>query len=115
METLANLPEYSFEAQQMYISTLDITKALNEAHRLSDVARKKAEHEAEQARLKEEEVAKKAAEQAGEEVLNNVSDVPEQKQPEKKQWVSFRCLLTVEDAQTLGQFFKAHDIAFEQI
>lgn len=63
MVILADLPEYSFEAQQTYISTLDIGKALNEAHRLSDMAKKKAEMEAEQARRKAEEEARKAAEQ----------------------------------------------------
>lgn len=61
MDTLVNLPEFSFEAQQVYKSTLDIRQALNEAHRLAEVAKARAEHEAkikaqeeEQARLREE-------------------------------------------------------------
>lgn len=116
METLANLPEYGFEAQQMYISTLDITKALNEAHRLSDVAKKKAEYEAEQSRLKAETetVKSKTTENDCNTVeTNETTDV--KNADENKQWVSFRCQLTVEDAQALGQFFKARNIAFEQI
>lgn len=116
METLANLPEYGFEAQQMYISTLDITKALNEAHRLSDVAKKKAEYEAEQSRLKAETetVESKTTENDCNTVeTNENTDV--KNTDENKQWVSFRCQLTVEDAQALGQFFKARNIAFEQI
>jgi len=59
MDVLADLPEFSFEAQQVYISSLDLPKALSEAHRLADVAKKKAEHEAELFRQKAaEEMAK---------------------------------------------------------
>lgn len=61
MATLANLPEFGFEAQEIYIATLDINKAISEGHRLSEIAKNKAEHEAEQARLKAEEEARKAA------------------------------------------------------
>ena len=118
METLANLPEYGFEAQQMYISTHDITMALNEAHRLSDVAKKKAEYEAEQSRLKAETEAE-AEEPKTPENGCNTAETNENTDvktiDENKQWVSFRCQLTVEDAQALGQFFKARNIAFEQI
>jgi hypothetical protein len=46
MDTLANLPEYGFEAQQMYISTHDFGKAVNEANRLAEMAKRKAEAEA---------------------------------------------------------------------
>ena len=116
MTTLANLPEYSFEAQQMYISTLDITKALNEAHRLSDVAKKKAEYEAEQSRLKAEtEAAEPKTPENGCNTAETNENTDVKTIDENKQWVSFRCQLTVEDAQALGQFFKARNIAFEQI
>ena len=53
MAVLVNLPEYSFEAQQVYISSLDLSKAMNEANTRSQMAKKKAEYEAEQERLKE--------------------------------------------------------------
>ena len=43
MAVLVNLPEYSFEAQQEYISSLDLSKAMNEANRLSRLAKQKAE------------------------------------------------------------------------
>ena len=116
METLANLPEYGFEAQQMYISTLDITKALNEAHRLSDVAKKKAEYEAEQSRLKAEtETVESKTTENGCNTAEANENTDVKTIDENKQWVSFRCQLTVEDAQALGQFFKARNIAFEQI
>ena len=124
--TLSNLPEFGFEATEVYKSTLDINKAITEAQRMSQIAKAKAEREAEQARLKAEEEARKAAEkeaaheaeQTGEAVFNNAPDVSEQIPVEQKspaQWVSFRCLLTVEDAQALGEFFRARQIEFEQI
>lgn len=43
MKTLADLPEYGFEALEMYKSTVDIRQALNEANRLAELAKKKAE------------------------------------------------------------------------
>lgn len=43
MKTLSDLPEYGFEALEMYKSTVDIRQALNEANRLSELAKKKAE------------------------------------------------------------------------
>lgn len=69
MDTLVNLPEYSFEAQQEYISSLDLKKALDEAHRLSEMAKKKAEaerlrEEAEAERLKREAEAEKLKREA---------------------------------------------------
>ncbi len=45
MLTLAGLPEFSFEAQEIYKQTLDLKYALNEAHRLSDLAKAKAKAE----------------------------------------------------------------------
>lgn len=126
MVILADLPEYSFEAQQTYISTLDIGKALNEAHRLSDMAKKKAEMEAEQARRKAEEEARKAAEQTVTEeefispVINKELDAEAfpsaQVEPEsKKQWVAFQALLTTEDAIALKEFFNSRNIEFKSI
>ena len=50
--TLNNLPEFGFEAVEVYKTTLDINKAISEAQRMSQIAKAKAEKEAEQARLK---------------------------------------------------------------
>ena len=112
--TLNNLPEFGFEAVEVYKTTLDINKAISEAQRMSQIAKAKAEKEAEQARLKAE---KEAAEPKTPENGCNTAETNENTDvtDENKQWVSFRCQLTVEDAQALGQFFKARNIAFEQI
>ena len=58
LATLQNLPEFGFEATQIYKSTLDINKALNEGRRLSEIAKAKAEREAEIAKLAAEAKAK---------------------------------------------------------
>lgn len=118
--TLSKLPEFGFEATEVYKSSLDINKAISEAQIMSQIAKVKAEKEAEIARLKAEEEARKTAEQeaekSGEAVFNNAPDISAQipKQPERR-WVSFKAHLTVEDAQALGQFFKERNITFEKI
>lgn len=128
LSTLSNLPEFGFEASEVYKSTLDINRALNEGKRLSEIQKKKAEHEAEQARLAAEAEAKKQeAEfahhmnppvepepQTIEDIENQVHERCVSITP-PKQWVGFKALLTVEDAQALKEFFESRNIHFESI
>ena len=128
MAVLVNLPEYSFEAQQEYISSLDLSKAMNEANRLSRLAKQKAEYEAEQERLKAEE-AKKAAQAVAPDVKEEpVSEMGkaisgiERQAYEKavnaapaKQWVAFQALLSTEDALALKEFFNSRNIEFRAV
>ena len=129
MATLAALPEFGFEAQQVYISTFDINKALAEGQRMAQIQRQKAQYEAEQARRKAEEEAKKATEQVPVEVVT-VEEIAQSKQeyieaasangvhvpkaPEK-QWVAFQALLTTEQAMELKKFFDDRAIEFKAI
>ena len=53
--TLSQLPEFGFEATEVFKETLDINKAISEAKRMSDIAKAKAEAEA---RRKAEEEAR---------------------------------------------------------
>lgn len=120
LETLSNLPEFGFEAVEVYKSTLDANKAITEAHRMSEMAKAKAAHEAEmkaraeeQARLAVEAEAKKTEPQlqpAPEGFMN-----PPVEEAPAKMWVSFKALLTTEDALALKNFFESRDIQFEQI
>lgn len=124
--TLHQLPEFGFEAAKVYENTLDINKAIKEAKRMSEIAKAKAEHEAaEKARAEAEEKAKAEEQEKLAEKPENIMNAPAEadmnihgeealKQPEKA-WVSFKCLLTIEDAQALGEFFKSRNIAYEQI
>lgn len=129
MATLAALPEFGFEAQQVYISTFDINKALAEGQRMAQIQRRKAQYEAEQARRKAEEEAKKVAEQVPVEVVTaeeiaqskqeyieaaSVNGVHVPKAPEK-QWVAFQALLTTEQAMELKKFFDDRAIEFKAI
>ena len=110
--TLQNLPEFGFEATEVYKTTLDINRALNEGKKLSEIAKKKAEAEAE-AKKQEEQIEGQVeftdTKTFEENVVKPTQEVP------SKQWVAFKCLLSVEDAQALGQFFKSRNIAYEQI
>ena len=122
--TLSNLPEFGFEATEVYKTTLDINKALNEGHGLSEIQKRKAEHEAEQARLKAEAEAKisEVAEVAHNlgtasygEVMESAKALENQFKAPAKQWVSFSALLTTEDAMALKAFFDSRQIEFKAV
>ena len=155
--TLSDLPEFGFEAVEVYKSTLDVNKAISEAHRMSEMAKAKAAHEAEikareeakaaqQARLAAEEAQKKQFEQpAVEEIAapapEAVETIEAAQHPESaigkviesterqafesavntpasepdRMWVSFKALLTTEDALALKDFFESRNIEFEAI
>lgn len=125
LATLAGLPEFGYEAQQVYQSTLDINKALAEGQRMAQIQKQKAEYEAEQARLKAEEEAKKAAFPA--DTMNppaeEACDIPQEafedcrqnQKVEEKQWISFAALLSTEDALALKEFFGSRNIEFKAI
>lgn len=137
LATLSNLPEFGFEATEVYKTTLDLNKALNEGRRLSEIAKRKAEHEAEQARLAAEAEAKKQEEQlpgqmefhdaeSFERCVNpQMDELPfnadrsgeSVKNPTvlSKQWVSFSALLSTEDALALKDFFNSRNIEFKAI
>ena len=125
LATLSDLPEFGFEAAEVYKTTLDLNKAISEAKRMAEIAKAKAEREAEQARLAAEAEAKKQER----EVVNApdggsyIQDEDKQgftyhepmPQVPEKEWVAFACLLTVEDAQALGQFFHSRGISYKQV
>ena len=107
------LPAYSFEAEQTYIQCLDLAKAVSEAHRLSEMAERKAAHEAEVARLKEYASARQAAEVAEMELVAEA--VLEQPTAPKKYTVSFKATMTIKQARELRDFFMSRGIEYEKI
>lgn len=128
MAVLVNLSEYSFEAQQTYISSLDLSKAMNEANRLSRLAKQKAEYEAEQERLKAEEAKKVAQavapdvkEEPVSEMGKTISGIERQAYEKAvnaapaKQWIAFQALLSTEDALALKEFFNSRNIEFRAV
>lgn len=127
LATLRNLPEFAFEAVDVYLNTLNLSMAVNEAHWLSEQAKRKAEYEAEQERRKAEAEAKKQEEQlpgqigftdakSFEECMKPlVEELPTEPLKETAEWISFRALLTTDDALALKAFFNSRNIEFEAI
>lgn len=111
--TLSQLPEFGFEATEVFKETLDINKAISEAKRMSEIAKAKAEAEA---RRKAEE-ERKAQERATEEqraAMAQAMTPPEDVQPQKMV-VKFEVELTTEDATALREFFQSRNITFRAI
>ncbi len=127
METLAALPEFGFEAQQEYIRTLDLNKALAEGQRMAQIQKQKAEaerlkaeREAEQARLlKAEEEARKDSEAEFARNINppveEVAATEETPAQPVRQWIRFAANLTVGEAMELKNFFSTHGIEYKAI
>lgn len=118
LDILANLPEFSFEATEVYKSTLDVQKALNEGKRLAEMIKRKQEQERLQ---KEAEERTKAEAKAREELVETHMPEPGPVQKvttepvEQSQWISFRALLTVPQAFELKRFFEENKIEFQPI
>jgi hypothetical protein len=112
MKTLANLPEFSFEAIEVYKNTHDINFALNEGIRLSEIQKRKEEAERQKAEADDIADIQKKIEEAGEVPVDLPVDLPEEP---FKEWVSFKALLTIEEAFALRGFFETRNIEFETI
>lgn len=94
LETLQNLPDFSFEAVEVYKQSLDINKAISEGVRLSEMQKKKAE-------TQKAEVKK-----------------PEEKEydlTKTQMWVAFEAKLSPKDAAALREFFNSRGIVYKSI
>lgn len=117
LDTLAKLPEFSFEATEEYKATLDINRAISEGQRLADIQKRKAEmlKAVEEAKAKEAEEKAKAEAEA-------VKEEPKAEEPAKAETtveqiytVAFKCELTMVQAVALKEFFIANGIKFEKL
>ena len=126
MSTLANLHEFGFEAQQVYIHSLDLNKALAEGQRMAQIAKAKAEREEAMRKIEEEQKAKTEAAVAQEEQIPGQIEFTDTKsfkecmnppvEPAKqKQWVSFQAFLSTEDALALREFLNSRGIEFKAV
>jgi hypothetical protein len=111
LDTLSNLPEFGFEAEEVYKSTLDMSRAISEGKRLAEIQKRKAE---EQQKMNEaiEKVAT-SAKNTAESIINAVEAMTDAHL--QKGWVSFKALLSTEDALALKDFFESRNIKFERI
>ena len=133
--TLHNLPEFGFEATEVYKQTLDINKAIKEAQRMAEIAKAKAEAAA---KKKAAEEARKAEDERKAEEERKAKEIKEEQRvivptepheqavtpPEpvqsadstqERMVVRFEVLLTTEDAYALKEFFKSRSIEFKAI
>ena len=101
LAVIRDLPAYAFEAEEYYKHTFNLAESISIAHRMTEQAERKAAYEAEKAKQQAAEVKQAPA--------------PETPAEPKKQWLSFKALLTVDDARALKAFFQSRNIEFEKI
>lgn len=127
--TLHNLPEFGFEATEVYKQTLDINKAIKEAQRMAEITKAKADAEAkkkaaeESRKAEEERKAKEVKEEQRvivptephEQAVTPPEPVQSADSTQERMVVRFEVLLTTEDAYALKEFFKSRSIEFKAI
>ena len=114
--TLSQLPEFGFEATEVFKDTLDINKAISEAKRMSEIAKAKAEAEARRKAEEERKAQERATEEQRAAVAQAMTPPVQESQPEpQKMVVKFEVELTTEDATALREFFQSRGIAFRAI
>lgn len=123
--TIKNLPEFSFEALDVYKETLNMNKAIQEGQRLAEIQKRKVAYE-EQQRQKELEKAKQQEEAAQVTTISEqtVEEPPKeaqtaaysiQKSEEKLYTVEFRVETTKEKLALLKNFFQLNHITYGPI
>lgn len=111
MKMLSELPEYSFEAVDVYKRTVDIRQAMAEVNRLTDVAKRKAEAQKVEIVLPTLEVPKE--------------DIPAQPQDnfipdfdtitDNRATVIFKVKASPDDIEKVEQFLSINKISFERV
>jgi hypothetical protein len=124
LDTIEKLPEFAFEALQVYKTTLDINNAISEAQRMSQIQKQKREHEAELAKQAEKEKSDQATMPLPEAddiciyadmpATPKITDQPP-KMDEARMWVAFEAYLTTSDATALKAFFESRNIEFRPV
>ena len=115
LATLSNLPEFGFEATEVYKTSLDMNKAISEAQRMSQIQKAKAEAEAKKAEYEATQAAK-LAEQVTEAEIEKAMNPQEAEIVESaKQWIKFAAFVTVNQAKELKQFFDDRSIEFKAV
>lgn len=112
LAVIASLPSYAFEARECYVDTLDLAKAVSEAHRLQEQAEKKAAWEAEQQKRKEEAAA---AQIKPTQVMTNINDPDDIENLPARQWIGFQAFLSADEAKALGAWLRANGIKYKAI
>lgn len=120
--TIGNLPEFSFEAMEVYKKTLDLNKAILEGQRLAEIQKRKQQYEEEQKRIAEEKARQEEQEQSVlAEVVEEIAPVeekvdasPEPVRPDLVR-MDFRVWCTKEQLMDLREYLIAHQIKFGRV
>lgn len=120
LSVIRSLPAYAFEAEQVYLSSLDLAKAVSEAHRLEETAKRKAAYEAEQASKRIAEAAQKMADAVDGAIQKSRTvepvKIPDELPAEpKREWIAFQAYLTPDEARALGQYMKSNGIKYKAV
>ena len=102
LATLAELPEFGFEATEEYKRSLDMTKALNEGKRLAEIQKRKEEQE-----KKKAEKVEPTPQPPAEDFMNP---------PETEVYpVAFLAYMTQKQSEELAKWFMKNNIKYEPI
>lgn len=114
LAVIDSLPSYAFEARECYMDTLDLARAISEAHRLQEQAEKKAAWEAEQQKRKKEAGAPDSSNlKPGDETcFGGATEVGTRT---FRQWIGFQAFLSESEARALGAWLKANGIKYKSI
>ncbi len=124
--TINNLPEFSFEAMEVYKSTLDVNRAIQEGQRLAGIQKRKLEAERikkEQDIQKEKETAEQEEAVAQNEVCvpryeaaqETVEEVLETQKEEPVLQLDFRVWGTKEQLMALRNYMKENHLKFGKV
>lgn len=112
LATLENLPEFGFEAKEVYKDTLDINKAIQEGHRLSEIQKAKEAQNVEQKAKVVEPV------ETPEEPLSFAEDCDDfipSFDGNESIWRTYKINMTSDQKTILEQFLVTSGIKFQEI
>ena len=116
IKAIEAIPDYSFEALDVYKRTLDLRTAIGEAQRLRDLARRKEEAELRRKQEEEERIRQanlKALEDANREETPAPVEyaVEEPIEVPASEWVTFSVYVTVDEAKALAAWLRERGIS----
>lgn len=116
LNSLNSIEGFAFEAKEVYKQTLDMPRAIAEGRRLQDIQKRKEEEEARKAAEAERQKKVDAIiNNPTSQIINRAEAREEAEKTQSATWVSFRALLTTEQALELNGFFRERGIRFEPI
>ena len=116
LEMLRALPDFAFEAEQIYKRTFNVQKAITEAKTAYELQKAKEKYEAEQKQALEEQKNQIKQPEPVPTFIDEQPTITETvHEKPKKIWLSFEANLTVADAIALKEFFNKRNIEFQSI